>query len=223
MKYSKPILTLSITSLLTFSAFTHYQSYKNIKELSEKKQQITNDYQKLKKKHEELQIDLQELKLQNQTLQIQNNKLQQTNQDLLKTINEVNKQKEQSEQEVKNLRKKLETFETVSRGESSRKWVRFLATYYDANEPSTGKNPGDPGYGITASGKRVQTGITVAVDPTIIPLGTWMLIKYPDGRVEKRQAQDTGSAIKGYKIDIYIPKASATSGKHYVDVMILGK
>lgn len=100
-------------------------------------------------------------------------------------------------------------------------WQTFRATYYDANYASTGKTPGHPDYGITASGEKVKVGETVAVDPSVIPLGSWLEVKYPDGHVEKRKATDTGGAIKGNKIDIYIAKASYTSGLHNVQVRIL--
>lgn len=48
-----------------------------------------------------------------------------------------------------------------------------------------------------------------------------MLIKWPDGRLEKRRADDTGSAIKGYDIDYYVPHATLSMGAPIVAVQIL--
>ena len=42
----------------------------------------------------------------------------------------------------------------------------------------------------------------IAVDPRIIPLGSHVLIKYPDGHTEYAVAEDTGGAIKGHRIDV---------------------
>lgn len=72
-------------------------------------------------------------------------------------------------------------------------------TAYSAGPESTGKKPGDKGYGITRSGTKVQEGRTIAVDPKVIPLGWWVYIE----GVGLRRAEDTGSAVKGSKIDIY--------------------
>jgi len=72
-------------------------------------------------------------------------------------------------------------------------------TAYSAGPSSTGKSPRDPGYGITASGTKVQEGRTIAVDPDVIPLGWWVYIE----GIGFRRAEDKGSAVKGKKIDIY--------------------
>lgn len=77
-------------------------------------------------------------------------------------------------------------------------------TAYSAGVASTGKSKGDAGYGITASGSVVQEGRTIAVDPKVIPIGWWV---YIDG-IGFRRAEDTGSAIKGKKIDIYYDSES---------------
>lgn len=72
-------------------------------------------------------------------------------------------------------------------------------TAYSAGPASTGKDPDHPQYGITASGARVTEGRTIAVDPKVIPMGWWVYIE----GLGFRRAEDTGSAVKGNKIDVY--------------------
>jgi len=62
-----------------------------------------------------------------------------------------------------------------------------------------GKSPGSPGYGRTATGVRAAEGRTIAVDPSVIPLGWWV---YIDG-IGYRRAEDTGGAVRGSKIDVF--------------------
>ena len=56
--------------------------------------------------------------------------------------------------------------------------------------------------GITASGRRAAPGISVAVDPDVIPLGSDVLVDYGDGEIHYYRADDTGSAVKGDHIDL---------------------
>ncbi|KIL34942.1 hypothetical protein SD71_16420 [Cohnella kolymensis] len=72
-------------------------------------------------------------------------------------------------------------------------------TAYSAGLASTGKTKGHPEYGVTASGAIVKEGRTIAVDPDVIPLGWWVYIE----GIGFRRAEDTGSAIKGKKIDVF--------------------
>lgn len=54
---------------------------------------------------------------------------------------------------------------------------------------------------ITATGERPVVGLTVAVDPRVIPLGTRLYIE----GVGERVAMDTGGVVKGNKIDVFMP------------------
>jgi 3D (Asp-Asp-Asp) domain-containing protein len=59
------------------------------------------------------------------------------------------------------------------------------------------------GGGTTASGKKAQVGL-VAVDPNVIELGTWLYVE----DYGLCQAADTGGAIKGNKVDLYMDSVS---------------
>lgn len=72
-------------------------------------------------------------------------------------------------------------------------------TAYSAGPASTGKSAGMPGFGKTFTGTTVTEGRTIAVDPSVVPLGWWVYIE----GIGYRRAEDTGSAVKGNKIDVY--------------------
>lgn len=114
----------------------------------------------------------------------------------------------------------------TSRGEVKRyKKVYIMeATAYDAGYESTGKRPGDPYYGITRSGTKVRPGV-VAVDPKVIPLGSKLYIESIDGTKSYgfASAEDTGSAIKGNRIDLYYEsrQEALKFGRRKVKVYVL--
>lgn len=56
------------------------------------------------------------------------------------------------------------------------------------------------GSGITASGKPTEVGVTIAVDKTVIPLGTTVYIE----GIGYMEAQDTGGAVIGNHIDVLV-------------------
>lgn len=75
----------------------------------------------------------------------------------------------------------------------------FYITMYAATVEQCGND-----LGITASGRMVTDDPkchTVAVDPAVIPLGSYLIIEGYDGIIFR--ADDTGSAINGYDIDIF--------------------
>ena len=73
-------------------------------------------------------------------------------------------------------------------------------THYDVCEQCCGKVDG-----ITASGAHATPYSTVAVDPSVIPLGAVLLVDYGDGAGLRRyRAEDTGGAIKGNRIDLCV-------------------
>lgn len=76
--------------------------------------------------------------------------------------------------------------------------MEMSASAYTARFECTGRHPGDPGFGITATGVSVRPGI-VAVDPSVIPLGTKLYVVGYGYSI----AADTGGAIRGYRIDLF--------------------
>lgn len=58
--------------------------------------------------------------------------------------------------------------------------------------------------GITASGRIATPGVSVAVDPSVIPLGSDVLVDYGDGEIHYMRADDVGGAIKGAHIDVCV-------------------
>lgn len=68
-----------------------------------------------------------------------------------------------------------------------------------------------------AIGEELKEGYSIAVDPTVIPYGTEVVI---DGNVYK--AQDCGGAIKGNRIDVYFDNHNDALefGVQYVEVFL---
>lgn len=94
--------------------------------------------------------------------------------------------------------------EKAAKLEANSGWQTFSASAYSTY--ANGDNNASKKYGgTTASGTQVSAGRTIAVDPNIIPLGTVVNIKsdFP-GISGQYVAEDTGSAIKGNRIDIYM-------------------
>jgi len=102
--------------------------------------------------------------------------------------------KERDEKEKAEAKRQL-TLASRS-GENVQQWQPYVATFYTLAEGS--------GTGRTATGTIPTAGRTLAVDPRVIPLGSTVEVMYPDGSVEQRIAEDTGGAIKGNILDVYV-------------------
>lgn len=85
------------------------------------------------------------------------------------------------------------------------KGTSFTVTAYTAGAESTGKQKGDPGYGITASGNEVQENQTLACPPSL-SFGTEVHIPALD---ETYICEDRGSAITNGHLDVYIEDLDA--------------
>jgi len=77
---------------------------------------------------------------------------------------------------------------------------------------------GHDGDKLTATGTVAREGI-IAVDPKIIPLGSYVYIPRFD-RVFR--AEDVGGMINGYHIDIYMRNGDIARkwGKQYIDIYV---
>lgn len=100
--------------------------------------------------------------------------------------------------------------------------IVVTATGYTAGYESTGKTENHPAYGITKSGVEVRRDYvsTIAADPDIFPIGTILYV--PD--YGYAVVADTGSAIKGNKIDLYyetVEDVYREWGKKDVEVYVL--
>jgi 3D (Asp-Asp-Asp) domain-containing protein len=101
-------------------------------------------------------------------------------------------------------------------------WQTFEATAYVAL-CDTGC------IGITKTGLDVRNTIThkgkhiIAVDPSVIPLDSEVEIRLADGTTFGATAQDTGSAIRGHRLDLLVSSEDTAwqFGRQTVEVRII--
>ena len=77
----------------------------------------------------------------------------------------------------------------------------FKVTHYCGCRKCCGSySDGSESVAYGASGKRLEAFVSVAVDPRVIPLGTVL----HDAEGNLYRAEDTGGAIKGNRIDLFV-------------------
>ncbi|WP_396583085.1 3D domain-containing protein [Bacillus sp. SG20033] len=101
-------------------------------------------------------------------------------------------------------------------------WQTFEASAYTADCPEGCSGVTATGIDVTGTtyhaGKRI-----IAVDPSVIALGSTVEIKQADGTTFEAVAQDTGGYIKGAKIDVLVAReADAVQfGRQAVQVRVI--
>lgn len=90
----------------------------------------------------------------------------------------------------------------------------YIVTAYTVGDRFT------PSHGITASGERVRTGVTLSC-PRELPLGTVVSIE----GVGRRTCTDRGGAINGKHLDLFVPtaKEALEFGVRHLNVVIISK
>lgn len=149
------------------------------------------------------------LKEQNNTLTVQNEELKKSNSNLESRINSLREQ-------MKDIKAKSKQTVSVSRGTTAPKGkaINVEATAYTAYCSGCS--------GTTATGINLRENPAlkvIAVDPKVIPLGSKV---YVEG-YGYALAGDTGGAIKGNKVDLFMPNKSDAYkwGRRNVTVTIL--
>lgn len=206
-KKSTALIAVMVALVLVMALSIGYLLYVNHSTISSLKSELSKKDQVIETKDDLIQqqnaiIDEGNTKLNEQQKQME---------DQQKEVEEKSKQVEDLQKQVAlklEKEKRVQALAYTPSTPASEFQDGWKASFYSLGIESTGKRPGQSGYGITASGRAVQKDITIAVDPKQIPLGSWVEIQFPDGHVEKRRADDTGSAIKGRKIDVYISNAT---------------
>lgn len=130
-----------------------------------------------------------------ETLQEENAELIEQNKTLQESIDKLKKEAAEKTAKAEAVTAEAESVETKNTEAAG--WVSagvFKVTHYCNCEACQGKY-----IGTTATGTAPKAGRTIAVDPDRIPLGSVVKI---DG--QEYIAEDTGGAIKGNRIDIFV-------------------
>jgi len=91
--------------------------------------------------------------------------------------------------------------------------MEFLVSAYDLSYQSTNKSRSNKKYGITSSGfslrgHTLQSARTIATDPSVIPIGSKVRLKFKDAEYKRFDgiytSRDVGGRIFGKHIDLFV-------------------
>ena len=126
------------------------------------------------------------------------------------------------QQENSRLKARVEELKQEKKDELQGRIEDWLETWeIDEAEATFYTRECGTGDGITYTGTKATVGRTVAVDPAVIPLGSWLYIQ----GIGWRCAEDTGSAVRGNIIDIYVGEgekarqAALRAGRRQVKIL----
>lgn len=134
-------------------------------------------------------------------------------------VNSRDKQIEGQKKELEALKNEKEVLEEELNkqkrveAEAAAHAIDVRVTAYDLSVESCGRPVGSSGYGITASGvslagQSLWSARAIAVDPSVIPLGSKVQLSFENPAMQQYNgvytAVDTGGAIVGNKIDLFM-------------------
>lgn len=182
---------------------------KNLNEVVEIKETVL-------KEKEEKDVEVVETKKELETVHQEKTALEEENSKLKEEVEQLKKRRAQTaatkNQSSNQSNPSRSTPSVAPSGEKGALIGNFTATAYDLSVDSCGRYPSDRWYGYTASGisnagKSFEEARTIAVDPKVIPLRSKVYVEFPAPYQHKSgifTALDTGGAIKGNKIDVFM-------------------
>ncbi|MEC0709181.1 3D domain-containing protein [Bacillus haynesii] len=141
------------------------------------------------------------------------------NDELTKNLTKKDAKMQALEDEIKALKK---TKKPAQAKKTASAWRTFTATAYTAfcSEGCTGitKTGVDVSHSIYYEGERV-----IAVDPSVIALGSTVEVRLADGSSFRAKAIDTGGAIKGARLDLLVASESdaVQFGRQSVELRVI--
>lgn len=194
---------LSVTPIIALSSYVVSEKNEEIEKLDAERLAFKESYKALSVEHKLTEEDLVmtdgELKIaldKNKSIETNYLKLEKTYDNLVIDYNEQSQKVKKLEEEIRSKKSKA-TSVIPSKYASWTKMsvVSTAYTSYENGDELSGRKWGN----LTKSGEPAQYGY-IAVDPSVIPLGTEVYIPSLNGVFK---AMDTGNAIIGKKIDVY--------------------